>query len=93
MATLSIDRIEDALAERGIEAQYTGTDDYTSYNLTFGSRELEILDGVSGEFFRTDHITEVNIYPSTYPVSVTERFEDVETIEEFLEAVEDVLKS
>ena len=91
MATLSIDRIEDELADRGIEATYSGGDDYTSYNLTYGSKELEILDGVSGAYFRSEYVTEVNVYPNTFPEPVTDRFAEVETIEEFLEAVADVL--
>jgi hypothetical protein len=91
MATLNISRIEDELAERGIETQYTGTDDYTSFIIGVGSaREIELLDAVSGDSFRTGHLTEAILYGSTTE-DVTDTFEVVESVEEFLTAVEELL--
>lgn len=86
MATLSIDRIEDALADRGIDTQFTGTDDYTSFIMTHGSREIEILDAVSGDSFRPDQVTEAILYGTTTE-NVTETFERVDSVDEFLDAV------
>lgn len=91
MATISINRIEDELAERGIETQYTGTDDYTSFIIGVGSaREIELLDAVSGESFRTEHLTEAILYGTTTE-DVTDDFAEVDTVGEFLDAVTNVL--
>lgn len=90
MATLSIDRIEDALADRGIDTQYAGTDDYTSFTMTHGSKEIEILDAVSGDSFRTEHLTEAILYGASTK-DVTDHFAEVDSIGEFLDAVTNVL--
>lgn len=90
MATLNIDRIESALADQGIETLYTGTDDYTSFLIRNGSTELEILDAVSGGSFRSEDLTEAIRYRGDGFNNETARFEDVETVEEFLKAVADV---
>lgn len=88
MATLAlnIDRIEDELAERGYVTEYTGDDDYTSFRITGGSRELEILDAVSGAYFKPDHLLEAILYASV-PVDATDAIGAVESVEEFLEVV------
>lgn len=94
MATLAlnIDRIEDALAEHGYVTEYTGEDDYTSYRITGGSRELEILDGVSGAYFKPENVTEAILYASI-PVDATETIAEVRTEQEFLMAVANIFGS
>ena len=88
MATLAlnIDRIEDALAERGYVTEYTADDDYTSYRITGGSRELEILDAVSGAYFKPDHLSEAILYASI-PVDATDAIGAIESEDDFLEVV------
>jgi CxxC motif-containing protein (DUF1111 family) len=91
MATLSINRIEDELAERGIETNFTGTDDYTSFIIGVGSaREIELLDAVSGDSFRAENLTEAILYGAETE-NVTDTFEGVESVEEFLTAVAELL--
>lgn len=88
MAQISIDTIESALAERGLDTQYTGMEHGTSYTITGSSKVIEILDGVSGDFFRSDHVLEAIVYGDGLDVSdATRSFEDVESVEEFLKAV------
>jgi hypothetical protein len=87
---LPINRIEDTLEARGLETRYSGSDDYTSYIIVSGSKELEILDAVSGSLYKPEHLTEAILYGSTTE-NVTQRFEDVESVEEFLAAVAEVL--
>jgi hypothetical protein len=87
---LPINRIEDTLEARGLETRFSGTDDYTSYTIVSGSKELEILDAVSGSLYKPEHLTEAIVYGATTE-NVTQRFEDVESVEEFLAAVAEVL--
>lgn len=91
MAELSIDVIESALADRGFDTQYTGMEDGTSYTITGGSKALEIIDGVSGDYFRSEHVVEAIVYGDGKDMSdATRTFEDVETVEEFLKAVAEI---
>lgn len=92
MATLEIDTIEAALADRGMDTQYTGMEHGTSYTITGGSKVIEIIDGVSGDYFRTDHVVEAILYGDGMDVEdATRSFEDVETVEEFLKAVAELI--
>lgn len=92
MAALEIDTIESALADRGMDTQYTGMEHGTSYTITGGSKVIEIIDGVSGDYFRTDHVVEAILYGDGMDVEdATRSFEDVETVEEFLKAVADLI--
>lgn len=88
--SIAIAPIEDALAEQGIETVYTGTGDYTSFLIRNGSREIEILDAVSGDSFNSENLTEAILYGSK-TVDATGVFENVETVEEFLKAVAELL--
>lgn len=92
LATLALPmvRIEEALDDRGLEYHLSGTDEYTSFLITSGSKELEILDAFSGAYFKPEHLTEAVLYGATTE-NVTQRFEDVESVEEFLSAVAEVL--
>lgn len=92
MATLSIDRIESALADKGLVTEYTGMEHGTSFTITGDTRVIEILDGVSGEYFRSEQVIEAVLYKDGLDVEdATSQFEDVETIEEFLKAVSELL--
>lgn len=91
MATLSIDTIEAALADRGLDTQYTGMDDLTSYTITGSSKVIEIIDGVSGDTFRSENVVEAIVYGDGNSLTdATPAFESVETVEEFLKAVADI---
>jgi hypothetical protein len=92
MSTLAlpISRIEDALDARGLETRFSGSDDYTSFTIASGSKELEILDAASGSYYRPEHLTEAILYGATTE-NVTQKFEDIESVEEFLAAVAEVL--
>lgn len=90
--TLSIYDIEDRLAELGYTTSYVGEEHFTSYSIAGDSHMIEILDGVSGEYFRTEHVTEVNVYiDGRLHETVTNRFEDIETEDGFIETVKDLL--
>lgn len=92
MASISIDAIEDALADKGMDAQYTGMDEGTSYQITYGGKMVEILDAVSGDSFREDDLVEAILYGSDNSVTnVTSAFEGVESVEEFLQSVTGLL--
>lgn len=88
---LEIGPIEDQLAELGIETRYTGDDDYTSYVMALGSRELEILDAVSGDYFRPCDTTEAVLYRVGEHDNVTDEFESVDNVEEFISLAERLL--
>lgn len=92
MATLSIDKIEAALAERGLATEYTGTDDLTSFTITGTNKVIEIIEGVSGDSFRSENVVEAIVYGDGKDLTdATREFEDVETVEEFLRAVAELL--
>lgn len=88
---LEIAPIEDRLAELGIETRYTGTDDLTSFVMVMGSRELEILDGVSGDYFRPDDTTEAILYRVGGMDTVTDDFVAVTDADDFIRTAERVL--
>lgn len=85
---VSIDTIENTLANKGIEAVYSGMEHGTSYQMTYGSKMIELIDAVSGNSFREEHLTEAILYGADNSVTnVTSAFEGVETVEEFLQSV------
>jgi hypothetical protein len=92
MAQLSIDTIESALADRGLDTQYTGMEHGTSYTITGGSKVIEIIDGVSGDYFRSDDVLEAIVYGDSQRdlTDATRTFDSVETVEEFLKAVAEI---
>lgn len=91
MATLSIDTIESALADRGLVTDFTGMDEGTSFTITGGSKVIEILDGVSGDTFRSEDVIEAIVYGDGKSIEdATPAFESVETVEEFLKAVAEI---
>lgn len=92
MATLNIDTLESALADRGLDTEYTGMEHMTSYTISGSSKVIEIINGVSGDSFRSEDVVEALIYSDgqTYE-DATSKFEDVETVEEFLKAVAEIM--
>jgi len=94
MATLSIHPIEDALAEMGMETGYHSTDDYGVYSIRNGSREIEILEAVSLDAFNSENVVEAILYGDGNAVqNMTETFEEVESVEDFLKAVAEVMNN
>jgi len=91
---LEIDTIESALAERGLETQYTGMEHETSYTITGSSKVIEIISGVSGDYFRPEHVVEAIVYGDDKGVytDATRTFEDVTSVEDFLKAVTEIMQ-
>jgi predicted ATP-grasp superfamily ATP-dependent carboligase len=94
MATLPIGTIEDALAERGLETSYHSTDELGSYTITGSSKVIEIIEGVSLDSFTSENVVEAVVYGDTLrdTADVTAAFEGVETVEEFLKAVAEIMQ-
>lgn len=90
---ISIDTIESALADRGLDTKYTGMDELSSYLITGSHKSIEIIDGVSGDTFRSENVVEAIVYGDDGQgmEDATAAFEDVETVEEFLAAVAGIL--
>lgn len=88
---IEIAPIEDQLAELGIETRYTGSDEFTSYILALGSRELEILDGVSGDYFRPADTVEAILYRGEEFHNVTDEIAAVTGPAELVEIAERLL--
>lgn len=88
---IEIDTIEAALTARGMETAYTGMEHGTSYTITGETKVIEILDGVSGDYFRPEHVLEVIVYGHAEVYGATREFEDVETVEEFMAAVAGIM--
>lgn len=92
MATLNIGTIEDALTERGLETSYYSSDELGSYTITGSSKVIEIIEGVSLDSFTSENVVEVVVYGDGKEVTdATREFEDVETVEDFLKAVADIM--
>lgn len=88
--TVSIDAIETTLADAGVTADYYGDDTGTAYVLENGGQTLSIYDAVSGDSFDADNLTvAVLVRPGYAAEDVTAKFEDVETLDEFITAVND----
>lgn len=88
---IEIDTIEAALTEQGMETAYTGMEHATSYTITGETKVIEIISGVSGDYFRPEHVVEVIVYAHSSVYGATREFEDVETVEDFMKAVADIM--
>ena len=88
--SVSLLSIEESLDARGLDYHLDTTEDLTSFRITSGNKEIEILDAVSGDSFKQEFLVEAILYGATTE-DVTSRFEDVESVEEFLAAVAEVL--
>lgn len=93
--TIAVTTLEDKLAENGMETEYFGDDDRTVFTVTYGSKSVELLNGVTGAFgeFRADDLTAATVLRNGNAYEdATYEFEGVESIEEFLAAVADCLQ-
>jgi hypothetical protein len=92
---IALSQLDDALAERGMEAQHhTLEDDATSYLITAGSAQIELLDATDGEEFDASDLAEVIYYGDKAErgfCEVTSHFLTVDSVADFLKAVDQVL--
>lgn len=85
-----IDAIENVLAHAGTTTEFYDDEDLTSFIMESGEQAIELIDAVSDGFFLSDHLTEAILYNGLgFPTDVTSSFENVETLEEFITAVND----
>jgi hypothetical protein len=91
--SVAIAEIEDRLAEQGIETYYDADDDFTAFVITSGDKEVTIFDAVSGDSFKAENLTKADYYFGLMGHDVTRKFEDVETVDEFLNAVTDAMSA
>lgn len=85
---LSISEIEDRLAELGYETEYYGDDDGTQFTVSIGDKSLNIFNGVSGDYFRPEHVTSADYWFGIMGNDQTEKFAEVETVDEFIYRVQ-----
>lgn len=91
---VDIHQIEDTLADAGVETEYYGDDNRTVYTIANGGQVIEINDAVSGDSFRSEDLTvayHINAYGDM--LNITPSFENVETHDEFITAVNDLFGS
>ena len=88
-AAVSIDAIEERLTMMGMETEYVGEDDGTEFIIRIGDKELTICDAVSGDSFKPENLTRASYFFGIIGHDVTRKFEDVETVDEFIYAVTD----
>jgi len=90
---VSIDAIEEALVEAGMYPEYVGEDDGTTFTITYGDKEIQIFNAVSGDSFVAENLSSASYYFGIIGKDVTRAFEDVETLEEFMAAVRDCMEA
>jgi hypothetical protein len=90
-AAVSISEIEEKLSELGFETEYVGEDDFTTFTVSVGDKEITLIDAVSGDSFKPENLTHASYYFGDIGKDVTRKFEDVETVEEFVYAVQDCM--
>jgi len=88
---VSIDTIEEKLSELGYETEYHGDDDGTYFTITTGDKEIILFDAVSGESFRPEHLSSASYSFGMMGKDVTRSFEDADTLDAFLYAVQDAM--
>lgn len=86
---IPIDAIETVLAHAGITTDYYGDDDRTVFTMENGAQVIVLVDAVSGDFFRPEDLTEAVLDSPFDVTNITPSFESVETLEEFITAVND----
>ena len=70
--------------------EYYGGEEHTTFTMENGGQTIELYDAVSGDWFRSEHLTTaVCIPPLGRADDVTASFENVETLDEFITAVND----
>jgi hypothetical protein len=88
---LSIDTIEEKLSALGYETEYYGDDEGTTFTITVGDKEITLFDAVSGDSFRPENLSSALYYFGIMGKDVTRAFEDADTIDGFLYAVQDTM--
>ena len=88
---VSIDAIEEALVELGMYPEYVGEDDGTTVTITYGDKEIQVFNAVSGDSFVAESLSSASYYFGIIGKDVTRSFEDVETLDEFIYAVKDCM--
>jgi hypothetical protein len=88
---VSIDEIEAKLSELGYEATYYGDDEGTEFTITVGDKQVIIHDAVSGDYFRPEDVTSAVYYFGIMGKDMTEKFADVESMHDFVYAVQDAM--
>lgn len=86
---ITVSEIDDALALAGFETRFSEFEGMTSYVVSAGSRELELLDAVdvAGSRFDASELTEAVRYATSGHADVTRAFEGVEDVPELVAAV------
>jgi hypothetical protein len=92
---IDLSKLDDALAERGMEAAHHDlSDGAKSYLITAGSAQIELLDATDGQEFDSSDLAEAIYYGDKHArgfCEVTSHFETVDSVEDFLKAVDQVL--
>ena len=88
---VAIDEIEEKLSELGYETEFSSDDDGTCFTISVGDKELSIYDGVSGDWFRPEHVTHAEYLFGIMCKDVTEKFEESESIFDFMHAVQEAM--
>lgn len=88
---VSVAEIEDKLAELGYETEFYGDDDGTYFTITVGDKQVTIYDAVSGDYFRPENVVEASYTFGIMGKDLTEKFEAVESIHDFIYAVQDAM--
>lgn len=81
---VSIDEVEDRLAELGYETEFSSDDDGTEFTISVGDKSINIYDAVSGDYFRPENVTKADYWFGMMGKDVTEKFAEVESIDDFL---------
>lgn len=87
--SIAISELDDALADAGFETRFSVFESATSYVVSAGSRELELLDAVdaAGSAFDASALVEAIRYAPDGHADVTREFESVGDVPEFVAAV------
>ena len=88
---VAISEIEEALSDLGFETEYVGDDEGTEFIISVGDKEIYISNAVSGDSFKPENLTAASYYFGDIGKDVTRKFEDVESVPEFVAAVQDCM--
>lgn len=90
---VSIDSIEENMDALGYETEFYGDDDTTQFYIRIGDKEITIVDAVSGDYFRPENVTHAAYYFGIMGKDLTEKFADVESIDDFVAVVRDAMNT
>jgi hypothetical protein len=88
---VSIDTIEENMDALGYETEYVGEEHGTEFYIRIGDKEITIFDAVSGDYFRPENVTAATYYFGDMGKDLTEKFEEVESIHDFMAVVRDAM--